>query len=71
MSGIEVWLPLILVFVLLAFRIPVCMAFIGGAVFFFGIIAPEMPLNVVLSKMVSGGMNMNLMAIRSSSPRVF
>ena len=63
MSGIEVWLPLILVFVLLAFRIPVCMAFIGGAVFFFGIIAPEMPLNVVLSKMVSGGMNMNLMAI--------
>ena len=63
MNGFEIWLPLILVLVMLAFRIPVCMAFIGGAVFFFAVIAPEMPLNVVLSKMVSGGMNMNLMAI--------
>ena len=35
MSGIEIWLPLILVFILLAIRIPVCMAFIGGAVFLF------------------------------------
>ena len=49
MNGFEVWLPLILVLVMLAFRIPVCMAFIGGAVFFFAVIAPEMPLNVVLS----------------------
>ena len=63
MSGIEMWLPLILVFALLAIRIPVCMAFISGAVFYFGFIATEMPLNVVLSKMVSAGMNMNLMAI--------
>ena len=63
MSGIEIWLPLILVFILLAFRIPVCMAFIGGAVFYFGFIATEMPLNMILSKMVSAGMNMNLMAI--------
>ena len=63
MNGFEIWLPLILVLVMLAFRIPLCMAFIGGAVFFFAVIAPEMPLNVVLSKMVSGGMNMNLMAI--------
>ena len=63
MSGIEMWLPLILVFVLLAMRIPVCMAFISGAVCYFGFIATEMPLNVVLSKMVSAGMNMNLMAI--------
>ncbi|MBS5657768.1 MAG: TRAP transporter large permease [Oscillibacter sp.] len=57
------WLPLILVFILLAIRIPVCMAFIGGAVFYFGFIATEMPLNMILSKMVSAGMNMNLMAI--------
>lgn len=63
MSGIQIWLPLILVFVLLAFRIPVCVSFISGAVFFFGVIATEMPLNVTLSKMVSVGMNMNLMAI--------
>ena len=63
MNGFEIWLPLILVFVLLAIRIPVCMAFIGGAVFFFGFIATEMPLNMILSKMVSAGMNMNLMAI--------
>lgn len=63
MSGIEIWLPLILVFILLAIRIPVCMAFIGGAVFNFGFIATEMPLNMILSKMVSAGMNMNLMAI--------
>ena len=63
MSGIETWLPLILVFLLLAMRVPVCMAFISGAVFFFGFIAKEMPMNVVLSKMVSAGMNMNLMAI--------
>lgn len=63
MSGIEVWLPLILVFVLLLMRIPVCMSFIGGAVFYFGFIATEMPLNMILSKMVSAGMNMNLMAI--------
>ena len=63
MSGIEIWLPLILVFTLLAIRIPVCMAFIGGAVFYFGFIATEMPLNMILSKMVSAGMNMNLMAI--------
>lgn len=63
MSGIEIWLPLILVFILLAIRIPVCMAFIGGAVFYFGFIATEMPLNMILSKMVSAGMNMNLMAI--------
>jgi tripartite ATP-independent transporter DctM subunit len=62
-SGIEVWLPLILVFVLLLMRIPVCMSFIGGAVFYFGFIATEMPLNMILSKMVSAGMNMNLMAI--------
>ena len=40
MNGFEVWLPLILVLVMLAFRIPVCMAFIGGAVFFFAVIAP-------------------------------
>lgn len=59
----EIWLPLILVFVLLAIRIPVCMAFISGAVFYFGFIATEMPLNMILSKMVSAGMNMNLMAI--------
>ena len=39
------------------------MAFIGGAVFYFGFIATEMPLNMILSKMVSAGMNMNLMAI--------
>lgn len=57
------WLPLIFVFVLLALRIPVCAAFISGAVLYFGFIAPEMPLTVVLSKMVTGGMNMNLMAI--------
>ena len=57
------WLPLILVFVLLALRIPVCAAFISGTVLYFGFIAPEMPLNVVLAKMVTGGMNMNLMAI--------
>lgn len=63
MSGLEVWLPLILVFVLLAFRIPVCVAFISGAVFFFGFIATEMPMNVTLAKMVTAGMNMNLMAI--------
>lgn len=63
MSGISVWLPLILVFALLAFRIPVCMAFISGAVFYFGVIATEMPLNIILSKMLSAGMNMNLMAI--------
>ena len=63
MSGIEIWLPLILVFILLAIRIPVCMAFIGGAVFYFGFIATEMPLNMIISKMVSAGMNMNLMAI--------
>lgn len=63
MSGIGPWLPLILVFVLLAMRIPVSMAFIGGAVFFFGFVATEMPLNMILSKMVSAGMNMNLMAI--------
>lgn len=63
MSGIEIWLPLILVFILLAIWIPVCMAFIGGAVFYFGFIATEMPLNMILSKMVSAGMNMNLMAI--------
>lgn len=63
MSGIEIWLPLIFVFLLLAIRVPVCMAFISGAVFYFGFIATEMPMNVVLSKMVSGGMNMNLMAI--------
>lgn len=59
----EVWIPLILVFVLLAIRIPVCMAFISGAVVYFGFIATEMPLNMILSKMVSAGMNMNLMAI--------
>lgn len=63
MSGIEIWLPLILVFLLLAIRVPVCMSFISGAVFYFGFIATEMPMNVVLSKMVSAGMNMNLMAI--------
>lgn len=63
MNSMEIWLPLILVFVLLAIRIPVCMAFIGGAVFYFGFIATEMPLNMILSKMVSAGMNMNLMAI--------
>lgn len=57
------WLPLIFVFILLALRIPVCAAFISGAVLYFGFIAPDMPLNVVLSKMVTGGMNMNLMAI--------
>ena len=34
------WLPLVLVFVLLAFRIPVCAAFISGAVVYFTFIAP-------------------------------
>lgn len=63
MNDFSVWLPLILVFVLLAIRIPVCMAFISGAVFYFSFIATEMPLNMILSKMVSAGMNMNLMAI--------
>ena len=63
MSGIGIWLPLILVFALLAIRIPVCMAFLSGAVFYFTFIASEMPLNMILSKMVSAGMNMNLMAI--------
>ncbi|MDF3005640.1 MAG: dicarboxylate transporter, DctM subunit [Oscillospiraceae bacterium] len=57
------WLPLILVFVLLALRIPVCAAFISGVVVYFTFIAPEMPLNIVLSKMVTSGMNFNLMAI--------
>jgi tripartite ATP-independent transporter DctM subunit len=63
MNSFGIWLPLILVFALLAFRIPVCMAFISGAILYFGFIATEMPLNMVLSKMVSAGMNMNLMAI--------
>lgn len=63
MNGIMIWLPLILVFVLLAIRIPVCMAFLSGAIFYFTFIATEMPLNMVLAKMVSAGMNMNLMAI--------
>lgn len=63
MTNIQLWLPLILVFALLALRIPVCMAFISGAVFYFGFIAKEMPLNVVLAKMVTAGMSMNLMAI--------
>ena len=63
MSGIGIWLPLLLVMVLLVLRIPVSMAFLSGAVFYFGFIATEMPLNMILSKMVSAGMNMNLMAI--------
>lgn len=63
MGGIGIWLPLLLVMVLLALRIPVSMAFLSGAVFYFGFIATEMPLNMILSKMVSAGMNMNLMAI--------
>lgn len=63
MASIEIWLPLLLTFALLAFRIPVSAAFLSGAVFYFGFIATEMPLNMVLSKMVSAGMNMNLMAI--------
>lgn len=63
MASFEVWLPLILTFALLAFRIPVSAAFLSGAVFYFGFIATEMPLNMILSKMVSAGMNMNLMAI--------
>ncbi len=63
MSGIDIWLPLILVLALLVVRIPVSMAFLSGAVFYFGFIAREMPLNMILSKMVSAGMNMNLMAI--------
>ena len=58
-----IWLPMTLVFVPLAFRIPVCTAFISGAVVYFTFIAPEMPLNIVLSTMVTSGMNMNLMAI--------
>ena len=61
--SIVTWMPMILVFLLLAMRIPVCVSFISGAVFFFTFIAPEMPLNLVLSKMVTSGMNMNLMAI--------
>lgn len=63
MNGFEIWLPLILVFVLLAIRIPVSISFIGGAVFYFGFIATEMPLNMILSKMVTAAMSMNLMAI--------
>ena len=63
MNGFETWLPLIIVFVLLAIRIPVSMAFLSGAVIYFTCIATEMPLNMILSKMVSAGMNMNLMAI--------
>ena len=63
MSSIGIWLPLILVLFLLILRIPVSMAFLSGAVFYFGFIATEMPLNMILSKMVSAGMNMNLMAI--------
>ena len=63
MSDLSIWMPLILVLVLLMLRIPVCMVFLSGAVFYFGFIATEMPLNMVLSKMVSAGMNMNLMAI--------
>lgn len=63
MESFEIWLPLLLTFVLLAFRIPVSAAFLSGAVFYFGFIATEMPLNMILSKMVSAGMNMNLMAI--------
>lgn len=63
MSSIGIWLPLILVLFLLGLRIPVSMAFLSGAVFYFGFIATEMPLNMILSKMVSAGMNMNLMAI--------
>ena len=64
MNGFETWLPLIIVFVLLAIRIPVSMAFLSGAVIYFTCIATEMPLNMILSKMVSAGMNMNLMAIQ-------
>ena len=63
MSDLSIWMPLILVLVLLMLRIPVCMVFLSGAVFYFGFIATEMPLNMILSKMVSAGMNMNLMAI--------
>lgn len=63
MASFEIWLPLILTFFLLALRIPVSAAFLSGAVFYFGFIATEMPLNMVLSKMVSAGMNMNLMAV--------
>lgn len=63
MASFEIWLPLILALVLLALRIPVSMAFLSGAVFYFGFVATEMPLNMILSKMVSAGMNMNLMAI--------
>ncbi len=57
------WFPLILVFLLIALRIPVCISFISGAVFYFVYVAPEMPLNLVLSKMITSGMNFNLMAI--------
>ena len=59
----SIWLPLILDLVLLALRIPVSMAFLSSAIFYFTCIATEMPLNMILSKMVSAGMNMNLMAI--------
>lgn len=57
------WLPLIFVFVLLALRIPVCLSFISGALLYFGFIATEMPLTMTLSKMVTSGMSVNLLAI--------
>ncbi|MEG2175490.1 MAG: TRAP transporter large permease [Oscillibacter sp.] len=63
MNDIGIWLPLILALVLLMIRIPVSMAFLSGAVFYFGVLATEMPLNMILSKMISAGMSMNLMAI--------
>ena len=49
MSSIGIWLPLILVLFLLILRIPLSMAFLSGAVFYFGFIATEMPLNMILS----------------------
>lgn len=57
------WLPLIFVFVLLALRVPVCLSFISGALLYFGFIAPELPLSMTLSKMVTSGMSINLLAI--------
>ncbi len=63
------FLPVLLAFVLMFMGIPVQLALLGGALFYFGVLNTTLPMTSVIQSLVSQGMSTSLLACHFSSWR--
>lgn len=59
----EKFLPIIITFVLMFFKVPVAISLIAGSLYYFSFVTDTMPLTMIIQKLVSSNMSSTLIAV--------